>query len=97
MREVTYKDSYGRLYLVSLPDNAPDSDAQYGIIIGPPDVTSLGLSTDVATRLHNQLYSRKLFTMKEVQRRSNELFAAWQAALRVSVQDLLNLYSEPKQ
>lgn len=93
MREISYEND-GRWYRVRLPDTVPDSDAIYGIVVGPPDITSLGLPTDVATRLHNQLYSRHLFTLKEATSRSNELFAAWQAALRVNVQQLLNLYTE---
>ena len=94
MREIDY-ESDGKWYRVRLPDNAPDSDATYGIVVGPPDVSTLGLPADVAVRLHNQLFSRHIFTLKEATSRSNELFAAWQAALRVNVQQLFNLYMEP--
>jgi len=94
MREVTHIDSRGNMFLVRLPDDAPDSDAEYGIVIGPPDLAALELPTPIAVRLNNQLFMRKLFTLREATKRSNELFAALQAALRVDVQQLLNLYAE---
>lgn len=96
MREIAYVDTAGRKFKVMLPDGAPDSDAPYGIVVGPPDLSSLELPLDIEVALNNQLYGRSIFSAKEAAKRSNELFAAWQAALRVNVQALLNLYSEPK-
>lgn len=80
------------LYLVELPDHAPDSDAHLGILVGPPYLESLNLSDAVRVRLNNELYARGLFTKNDVKSRTSEVFAALQAAFKVDVARLLNLY-----
>lgn len=93
-REVTYKDALGRLSKVQIPSNAPDSDARYGIPIGPPDISSLNLSPDVEVKLNNELFHRGLFTEKDVSSRRMDVLAALQRALAVDVGKLIDLYRE---
>lgn len=96
MREIDYTDAAGRRWRVQLPDGAPDSDAPDGVPVGPPDVVreleARGLPGAVATRLHNELHRRKLFTMRDVRARPGDVQGALQAALRLDVQAIMEQY-----
>lgn len=92
MKNVEYVDPKGCKYLVTLPDDAPDEHAPFGIRIGPPDLAELGLPIELEVRLNNLLYARKLLTRADVRRRKQELFAVWQSAVSVDATTLHNLY-----
>lgn len=95
MRQVEYTDERGRKYLVSLPDNVPDSEAEKGILIGPPDVVdALGLYEPLATRLHNELFVNKLWTVHEVRKQPKLLFGILQRILKLDVHRLMSAYME---
>lgn len=96
MRETQYKDDIGRYRKVIIPDNAPESHAQYGITIGPPDLDKLGLSENLTTRLHNELFNRGILTYRDVRSRRGELFSALQAVLGVEVNLIVEIYQENK-
>ena len=96
MRETQYADSKGRLRKVVVPDNAPESHAPMGLVIGPPDMDKLGLSEALTTRLHNQLFHRGLFTYKDARARRGEIFSALQAVLSVEVNLIMEQYQENK-
>ena len=83
----------GRKYLVEVPEGF-EHLAQSGLRIGPPDLEPLGLPIDYEVRLNNQLYDRKLFTLADVRLRPEEIKAALQAAFRVDVLTIRNLYKE---
>ena len=94
MKEVEWTDERGRKFLSKLENHEPEEDAPLGIIIGPPDITDeLGLPDEVAVKLHNQLFNRKLWTMRDIQRRPRELPAALQAAIGISVQKVTSAYA----
>ena len=83
----------GRKYLVALPEGV--ENINLGIPLGPPDIMDeLGISEPTATRLHNQLFDRKLFTLKDLQRRPNEIQAAIQSALRLDAARIVTAYAE---
>lgn len=92
VREASYTDSAGRLWMVLLPDGAPDADAPLGLPLGPPSLAALGLPEELEVRLHNALAARRLFTAQDARRRQNELVGAWQAALRVDARKLLDCF-----
>lgn len=92
MREVTYEDKKGRLWRVLIPDTAPDSAAAMGVVIGPPSLDELDLPKDLAVKLHNQLFHRRLFTLADAERRRADVLGAFQAALKVDVQRVIDLY-----
>lgn len=81
---------------VQVPDNAPESTWQYGIRVGPPDLSSLGLSDEMTKRLSNELFVRGLITERDVQRKSQDVFGALQAALKVDIATIQTLYSEAR-
>ncbi len=92
MRRAEYTDETGRQWATMLPDGAEDEAAEVGIPLGPPDTSDLGLPEDVAVRLHNQLFARGLLERKDLKGRTQELFAALQAAYRLDVVRLGSLY-----
>ena len=92
-REASYTDSEGRQWAVTLPDHAPDADAPLGIPIGPPSLEALGLPIDVEVRIHNALFSRRLFTYRDVKGRRSRIMGALQAALKVDVVAIGHLYA----
>lgn len=82
----------GRKYKAQVPDNAPKHLWQAGIIIGPPDLSSLGLPKPIETRLHNELWARNLITARDVKKRVQDVHGALQSALKVDAGTIVSLY-----
>lgn len=93
MRITSYEDSDGRMFLVQLPDGVPDSDASMGLPLGPPDLSVLNLPLETEVRLNNQLFHRRILTAKDARIRRQDIFAAWQAALRVDTDAVVQCYN----
>lgn len=93
MRRVNYQTPDGRQWVVELPDEADDSEAAQGVPVGPPDLAGLGLPDELLGRLHAELFHRRILTYKDALSRSAEVRAAWQAALRADVTDILRVYA----
>lgn len=93
LREVVYNDQQGRKWLRGIPEALPDWQAINGIPLGPPPLDDLGLPLEVEVRLHNQLFDRRILTERDARQRSNEVFAALQAAMRVDIQRIMAIYS----
>lgn len=94
MREVEYKDPEGRLTLRLIPLNAPDSDAVYGIVIGPPPLAALELPHEIEVRLNNEFYHRGLLTERDLRKRRLDAAAAVMAACRLDIDRLLAVLQE---
>lgn len=82
----------GRKYIVSVPENSEPVSYHMGIIIGPPDLSLLGLTEEQEARLHMELYVRGFITKKDVLKNREELIAALQAALTLSVERIVECY-----
>lgn len=95
LREVDWTDDDGRRWRVLLPERVPDTDARRGVPVGPPDLRPLGLPHDVEVRLHNQLFARGLFTMRDVRARSGDVQSAVASAMRLSAQRVIALFEDP--
>lgn len=67
-------------------------DPALGIVIGPPDLTSLGLSEDQTRSLHQELFRRNLITLEDVRKRPHEIQGALQAVLKADAIKIINLY-----
>lgn len=91
-REIVYTDPYGRRFRVLIPAGAPDSEAEHGMILGPPILEDLGLPIEAEVRLHNQLEARGIIYRRDAERRPGEIVAALQAALKVDAQRVQALY-----
>ena len=97
MRVVEYEKN-GRRYLVQLPNEAPDSDAEKGIPVGPPNIDDLiSLPEPFSTRLHNELFARRIFTLNDTMKNQNEVRAALHAAFRIDVQVIQEAYQKFEQ
>jgi hypothetical protein len=98
VREVDYKDERGRQYRVLLPDGEGEERASIGIPVGPPDVVeTLELPEPFATRLHNELFARGLFTAEIARRKPSELQAAILAAAKVDAQTVYKAFVETEE
>lgn len=89
---VNYEDTKGRLSIREIPDDKPLAHARYGVLVGPPDLSSLNLPEEVEVRLNNELFNRGLLTLSDARRRPAELEAALKAALKLDVQALMAAY-----
>lgn len=92
LRAVEWRDEDGRRWARGLPPQAPDSDARWGIPLGPPSLKALGLPAEVEIRLHNELYVRGLLTERDVRRRTHDIQAALMAALGVDTGRILTAF-----
>jgi hypothetical protein len=84
-------DIQGRKWLRQVPKGHED-EAQFGIELGPPDISSLGLPEAISINLHNELFNRGLITWDDVKQRPGEVQAALQAALKVDAGMIMGLY-----
>lgn len=91
--QVEYVDDTGRRWAVLVPVGHEDEAAQ-GVVVGPPDVRVLGWPEDVALRVHNELYVRRILTMRDARTKAAEIGAALAAALRADIQTVQALYRE---
>jgi hypothetical protein len=95
MRKVEYEVN-GRKFLTMLPEGVDNVDL--GVPIGPPEFTDfLNLPEPFATRLHNQFFNRKLFTLQDLQKRPQEIQAALMSAMRVDMSTIMRAYKEAEQ
>lgn len=82
------------MWVTLLPDHEPDAHADMGIIVGPPDISSLGYSEDLTRRLHNALVERDILTWADFRRNRTLVLGALKDALRVDISALEGLYHE---
>lgn len=96
MRDVEYKNPLGRFFKVKVPDDCVIERYQYGIMIGPPPdlVDDLDIPEPFAIRFHNQLYMRGILTYVEAVKNKTSLFSAWQAALSVDTEMILEAFKK---
>ena len=92
MKEAHYTDKAGRMWATQLPDNAPDTDAELGLPLGPPSLEGLNLPEELEVRLHNQLYHRRIFTYSQAKADKLNVQAAMQATLKLDVLHIVEIY-----
>ncbi len=91
--EVEHIDEDGLRWRVLVPKSDREH-TERGIVIGPPDLTSLGLPDDIHKVLHNALYNRGIIRARDVRRRMPDVFAALQSAYRVDATMIANAYGQ---
>ncbi len=94
MRIIDYIDDDGYKRRVSLPDDAPDTHANMGILVGPPNLAPLDLPPQHDLALNNELFDRGLLTAEDVQGRQEELSAALKRVLKLDILILQQLFKE---
>lgn len=80
--------------MVQVPDGTPEKEWGQGIVVGPPDLTPLGLPLEVTTRLHNELFHRGIIRRGDARVRRPEVHAALVAALKIDVEHIITLFQE---
>ncbi len=85
-----YEDPDGYMWRVRVPAGA--EDLSMGIVIGPPDLTTLGLPPATQRALHNQLWSRGLLTPSDLRGRMMEVHAALRSAYKADAHAVTALY-----
>ena len=88
-----YTDETGRRWVTLVPPGQEDN-ASIGIPVGPPDTSTLGLPEETDIRLNNELIKRGLVTKRDIRGKSQGIFAALQAALRIDMATIANLYRD---
>lgn len=95
LRTAQYEDTEGRRRRVLLPETLTDEEAEMGIPNGPPLLTALQLPADIEVKLHNELFNRGLFTLRDIRKAGRPAIqAALMAALSLDVERVLALYQE---
>lgn len=92
MKNVRHTDASGRIWITSIPDDAPERHASMGLAIGPPDLSELDLPEDLSIRLHNALVERDILTWEQFRRNRKAVLGALKWALRADIQRLEQLY-----
>lgn len=92
LKRVSWVDSAGRKKMVLLPEGVPESEAEKGILVGPPPLDDLGLPIELEVRLNNELFARELFTVTDVMKRTNDVHSSIQSALKLDTQKVINVY-----
>lgn len=98
MKRADWTDGDGRKYAVLLPDGSPDSEARFGMPVGPPPLDALvdrGMPHAMMIRLHNELYAREVFTEDDARRRPMDISSALIAALRMDAMDIQAIFAAP--
>lgn len=94
MRRVTHADGFGRWTAVWLPDDVPDSESYRGVPIGPPSLDVLNLPEEIQTRLHNELFVRGIYSLRDATLGRQNLLGALQSALKIDVERLTDIYRQ---
>jgi hypothetical protein len=89
---VTVVDPQGRRSAFAVPHGAEASTWSSGILLGPPDLSELGLPEEVTTRLHNELFVRGVTRRSDAKAKRADVLNALQAALRVDAQRIIDIY-----
>jgi len=93
LKQVGYQDNDGRYRAVLLPELEPDEFAELrGIPIGPPDLSELGLPTDLEIRLNNELYHRGIIDAKSAIKNRQEIVYALQSVLKLDAERIIGVY-----
>ena len=92
-REVSYEDESGRKFAVLLPPGVPDEEARTGVLLGPiADLVEMGLPLALEVRLHNGLFSRRIFTLEDARLHPNEVYGSLMAALTIDAVKVIESY-----
>ena len=94
MRRVSYTDPDGRKWVTEIPNDAPDSHADMGIPVGPPEIVGEGWPDELCVRVQNALVDRGIITWQDFRRRRKEAVGAVNSALGSMVTRVERLYHD---
>lgn len=94
MRQARYTDPVGRIWVTTIPDDAPEAHASMGIPYGPPDLAALRLPEDLEVDLHNSLVEFGILTWNDFRKDHQRANAALRKGLAVTLGTLEALYHD---
>ena len=92
MRRAQYTASDGRVFVTAIPEAAPDTHADIGVPIGPPDLSTLKLPDDWTVRLQNALVAHGILTYEDYRRNPMAVRGAINSAMREQLRELEAIY-----
>lgn len=92
LQRSNYTDPEGMKKVVLLPEGAPESEAYRGIVVGPPDLSSLGLPKETEVRLNNELHARRIVTAQDAIQHRAEIVLALQSVFKVDANSIVELF-----
>lgn len=93
LKKVIYKDQEGRHKVVLLPEEESEENAAIGVPVGPPDLSELGLPSDMEIRLNNELFYRGILTPQDALKKRAEVSAAIQSVLKLDTERIVVIYA----
>lgn len=79
---------------MSLPDDAPDREAEYGKSIGPPSLSGLNWKLEDEVKLNNFLHSMGIFTARQAHDNRVHIQAAVGRILAYTTEAVVQIYGE---
>lgn len=86
----TVINGYKKKILVT--DDMEPYEYHQGIVVGPPDLSRLGLPEEVEIVLNNELFIRGIITKRDTIKGREEMFSALQYAFSVTVDRIMECY-----
>lgn len=91
LKRVYHQDNEGRKFIYMIPETAPESHAEMGVLLGPPSLEELDLPLQLEVKLNNALFARNIITPEDA--RNTELIRdAILGALKLDAQKIASLY-----
>ncbi len=94
MRTVEYADETGRRFRTAIPADAPDSHADMGVPIGPPDLSAIEVPEDYSVQLQNALLERGILTYRDFRKKPMVVRGALNHVLKAQIRQLEAIYRE---
>lgn len=77
---------------ILVTDDMEPYEYHQGLVVGPPDLARLNLPENIEIALNNELFVRGLITKRDTIKGRQEIFAALQAAFKVSIDKIMECY-----
>lgn len=94
LREVEWRDAFGRRWVALLPAELPDDMASMGLQKGPVSLEPLGLPLHYEVKLHNELVQRGVLTWDDAKRNPGELEGAVRSVIRAGGREIREIFRE---
>lgn|SRR3990167_4480875 len=85
MKRVTWTDGSGRIRVSLVPDDLPDSEAEHGLPLDPPDVVGCIDWQAVQADIASELATRRLLTLADLQREQGVITAIVTATVKRAI------------
>ncbi len=92
VKPVKFTDPSGRQFVTAIPDDAPDSHADMGVPIGPPDLSELKPPADWSLQVQNGLADAGILTYKDFRRNRMAVRGVLNRVMNDQIRELEAIY-----